>query len=268
VVITIDDAKIFATAFGDLAAPAIIGIGGWAGSWELWLDPFAMLSNRWRTIAYDHRGCGATIAPVESITLERLVDDLYSVMDAFGVQRAAIAAESAGARTALAAALRYPDRVTALVLVDGLVHNDTPDEKDLFMANLQANYLGALQQFVDACLPDLDHAHLRRWGMQILTRAAPEAALQLLRTGKTPDLRPDLKRITQPALVIHCTGDRLVPVETARWLAAELPQARLHLFDGDEHVPTTTRPGEVAQVMRDFLSNLEPDAGNQKKPLI
>ncbi len=186
--ITVDDAKIFATAFGDPIAPAIVGIGGWTGNWELWLDPLTLLSNQWHTIAYDHRGAGATIASVESITLERLVDDLFFVMDTFGVQRAVIAAESAGARTALAAALKHPKRVSALVLVDGLVQNDTPEEKDAFMANLQANFPGTLQGFINACLPDPNHAHLRRWGMQMLTRATPESAMQLLRVNKTPDL--------------------------------------------------------------------------------
>jgi pimeloyl-ACP methyl ester carboxylesterase len=254
--ITVADAKIFATAAGAPTAPAIIGIGGWTGSWELWLDSFALLSDQWRTIAYDHRGAGATMAPVESITLERLVDDLFGVMDTFGVERAVIAAESAGARTALAAALKHSDRVSALVLVDGLVQNDTPDEKDMFMTNLQSNYLGTLQEFVNVCLPDPNHAHLRHWGMQILTRATPEAAVQLLRAAKTPDLRADVKRVAQPTLLIHCAGDAAVSVESAHELAGELPHAQLHIFDSGEHVPTLTRPGEVAQLMRDFLQNI------------
>ena len=250
--INVEDARIFATAFGVPSAPAIVGIGGWTGDWELWLDSFALLSDQWRTIAYDHRGSGATIASVESITLERMVDDLFFVMDTFGVQRSVIAAESAGARTALAAALKHPERVSALVLVDGLVQNDTPAEKDVFMAKLQANFLGTLQGFINACLPDPNDAHLRRWGMQMLTRATPESAMQLLHTAKTPDIRADIKRINQPTLLIHCTGDAIVSVESARWLAAELPHAQLHLFDSGEHVPTITRPGEVVQVMRGF----------------
>jgi pimeloyl-ACP methyl ester carboxylesterase len=254
--ISVDDAKIFATAFGAPNAPAIVGIGGWTGNWELWLDCLALLSDQWRSIAYDHRGAGATIAPVESITLERLVDDLFFVMDTFGVQRAVIAAESAGARTALAAALKHPKRVSALVLVDGLVQNDTPEEKDAFMAHLQANFPGTLQGFINACLPDPNHAHLRRWGMQMLTRATPESAMQLLRVNKTPDLRAEVKRITQPTLLIHCTGDAIASVESARWLATEIPHAQIHLFDSGEHVPTITRPGEVVQVMRDYLKNV------------
>lgn len=251
--LTVYDAEIFAAAFGVPTAPAIVAVGGWTGSWELWLDCFAQLSDQWRAIAYDHRGAGATIASAESITLERMVEDLFLVMDAFGVERAVVAAESAGARTALAAALKHPERISALVLVDGLVQNDTPEEQDAFMTNLQADYEGTLEWFVKASLPDPKDAHLRHWGMQILMRATPECALQLLRAAKTPDLRGKVKRVIQPTLLIHCTGDVIAPVESARRLAAELPRAQLHLFESGEHVPTITRPGEVAQVMRDYL---------------
>ena len=64
-----DDARIFATAFGPRSGRDIVGIGGWIGSWELWIDPFSILSESWRTLAYDHRGSGATIAPVETIAM-------------------------------------------------------------------------------------------------------------------------------------------------------------------------------------------------------
>ena len=80
--------------------------------------------------------------------------------------------------------------------------------------------------------------------------------MQLLRVNKTPDLRVDVKRITQPTLLIHCTGDAIASVESACWLATELPHAELSLFDSGEHVPTLTRPGEVVQVMRDYLKNV------------
>ncbi len=118
--ISIDDAKIFTTAFGSPDAPCILGIGGWIGNWELWTDPFSILSETWRTIAYDHRGSGATQAPIESITFERLVDDVFAVLDAYGVERCILAAESAGALTALGAALKHPERIAGLVIVDGL----------------------------------------------------------------------------------------------------------------------------------------------------
>ena len=91
--ISVGDAKIYTTTFGPIDQPAMLGVGGWTGSWELWAEPFSILSRRWRTIAYDHRGAGVTQAPVESITHDRLIDDVFAVMDAYQVERCVLAAE-------------------------------------------------------------------------------------------------------------------------------------------------------------------------------
>ena len=48
--ITLDETKIFATAFGRPTAPTILGLGGWIGSWELWAEPFATLSAQWHNV--------------------------------------------------------------------------------------------------------------------------------------------------------------------------------------------------------------------------
>lgn len=77
--VTAGDATIFTIAFGPPAAPTILGIGGWIGSWELWAQPFSQLSASWHTIAYDHRGSGATIAPIASISFDTLVDGMVTL---------------------------------------------------------------------------------------------------------------------------------------------------------------------------------------------
>ena len=112
-------AQLFCTRYGPPWVPgqtdAIISIGGWIGSGELWALPFENLSQSHCCISYDHRGSGASVAPVESITLDNLVSDLFAVMDAYQIARCVVAAESSGALTALSAALRYPERIRALV---------------------------------------------------------------------------------------------------------------------------------------------------------
>lgn len=245
--ITVGEAQIYATSFGPQTAPALVGIGGWIGSWELWVEPFALLSQQWRTIAYDHRGSGATRAPVDSITFDALVDDLFAVLDAFDIAHCVLAAESAGALTAFAAALRDPRRIVGLVIVDGLLHNGTPPEEDRFLHGLRHAYAATLDWFVDACVPEPDSAAIKRWGRQIIDRAAPEAAIALYQAAAGIDLRPQLPRLAQPTLIIHGDADALVPVADARWLAHALPNARLALLPGAGHVPTLTRPVTVAQ---------------------
>jgi pimeloyl-ACP methyl ester carboxylesterase len=251
--IPVDDAKIFSVEFGPISGRPILGIGGWIGNWELWAEPFSLLSRDWHTIAYDHRGSGATVAPVGSITFERLVQDVFAVLDAYGVEKCLLAAESAGALTAFGAALRHPERISGLVIVDGFYYQDTSAQNDPFLAGLKSFYPQTLERFVQACVPELDSEHLKRWGLQILNRASPEAAIALYNLTRFVDLREQLPRITQPTLILHGEVDALVPLESARWLAETLPNAQLKVIEGAGHVPTITRPQEVANEIHDFF---------------
>jgi pimeloyl-ACP methyl ester carboxylesterase len=253
--ISIDEAKIFSTAFGSPTAPCILGIGGWIGNWELWADPFSILSEAWRTIAYDHRGSGATVTPIESITFEHLIDDVFAVLDAYEVERCVLAAESAGALTALGAALKHPERISGLVIVDGLTFSEPIGDDDPFLNGLIAHYPQTIDRFVETCVPEADSDHLKRWGRQILDRASPAAAIALYRLTGTIDLRADLPRITQSTLILHGSADALVPVEAAQWLARTLPNAKLTVIDGAGHVPTVTRPQEVAQAIQAYFKD-------------
>ena len=247
------DAQLFAVAFGN-SPRTLLGLGGWVGSWELWLEPFTLLSNSWRTIAYDHRGTGATIAPPESITLPTMVEDLFAVLDAFGVAECVLAAESAGAAIALQAALQQPARFRGLVIVDGMYHRERPVGADRFVAALKAHFHETLEQFVDACVPEPNSEAIRHWGRQIVRRSSPEAAVRLYECLYDIDLRPQLPQITQPSLVIHGENDQIVPVSAAEWLATQLPNSQLMVLPASGHVPTVTQPRTVADAIEQFFA--------------
>ena len=163
------DAEFFTVAFGS-GPRTLFAQGGWAGSWELWAKPFTTLSKTWRTIGYDHRGAGATVAPPESITMETLVADVFAILDAMEVMKCVLAAESAGAAVAIQAALHQPERFEGLVLVDGLYYQAAPTGPDPFAESLKADFDATIGWFVDACVPEPDSLAIRRWGRQILAR--------------------------------------------------------------------------------------------------
>lgn len=253
--ITVGDAKIFATSFGSPEAPAILGIGGWIGSWELWAEPFSSLSSNWFTIAFDHRGSGATVAPVASITFDRLVADVFAVLDFYKVQSCLLAAESGGAAIALGAALKAPERISGLVIVDGFCLPNNAEGDDRFLQGLESNYAQTLDWFVEACVPEDGCEHIKRWGRQIIDRASPEAAIALYRMMDTLDVTPDLNRIIQETLIVHGQKDAIVPVEDAKRLAKMLPDAKLVLLKGAGHVPTLTYPNEIVREIRSFFDS-------------
>jgi len=254
--IEVGEAKIYAATFGSTSSPVIVGIGGWIGSWELWAEPFSILSQRWHTIAYDHRGAGATTAPAESINFDRLVDDVFAVLDAYKVEHCVLAAESAGALTALGAALKNPKRITGLVIVDGMYFREASPENDPFLLGLRNAYSKTLDQFVEACVPEPDSEHIKRWGRQILNRASQEAAIALYLSASGIDLRNELGRISQPTLILHGEADVIASIDGAKQLAQILPHAKLSVFPGAGHVPTMTRPKEVAREITDYFDSI------------
>lgn len=252
--ITVGDAQLFTAAFGPAQGRPLLAVGGWIGSWELWIEPFAFLSERWRTLAFDHRGAGATLAPAASITFDRLVEDVFAVLDAYQVESAVLAGESFGAAVALEAARRRPARVTGLVLAGSFSPRGAAlPEADPFLMGLQHHYEPTLEGFVRACTPEGDLA-IRAWGRHILNRASQEAAIALYRLTDRLELGGPLSEIRQPTLLIHGEADVIAPLAYARALAEGLPQARLVVLPGVGHVPTLTRPAEVAAAIEAFFA--------------
>ncbi len=249
------DAQLYSVAFGN-SPRTLLAIGGWAGSWEVWTDTLADLSSTWRTVAYDHRGAGATACAVDSITLDNLVSDLFAVMDAYQIERCVLAAESAGALTALLAALEQPDRIQGLVLVDGLYYQPA-DPHAPFLLGLKTQFEATIGAFVDNCVTEANGAIWRRWGRQILMRSEPAAAVRLYELAQSVDLRSRLRAITMPTLILHGRDDRILPLASSEWLATQLPNCHLEIIDGAGHVPCVTRPQIVsAAIDRYFAESL------------
>jgi pimeloyl-ACP methyl ester carboxylesterase len=109
---------------------------------------------------------------------------------------------------------------------------------------------------VDACVPTTEQnsVEIRSWGRKILARAASESAIRLLECTHGTDLRPKLSQIQHRTLILHGDADMLVPLSDSEHMASQIPNSHLHVFKGAGHVPTVTRPIEVAQVINQFFS--------------
>jgi pimeloyl-ACP methyl ester carboxylesterase len=241
-----------AVSFGT-GARTFVAHGGWVGSWELWQQPFELMQGDWRCISYDHRGSGASTAPPRDVHPEGLVDDLFTVLDHYGVDRCVVAGESMGTLTVIDAVLQRPDRFDGLVLVDGLT--ETSGQATDHSA-VRDGYRDYVRAFVDACTPEPDSEHLRRWGRQILLRADPDAAARMFESHDVPRLAPDLGAIAVPTLVIHGSLDMIVPPAVGEATAAAIPGAELVVIEGAGHVPTMTRPTQVVAAIDSWAARL------------
>lgn len=246
------DADLFVTSFG--AGPrTFVAHGGWVGSGELWQSPFEQLSQRWRTVTYDHRGTGATFNRAPVITFDLLVDDLFRVLDALKIDSCVLAGESSGACVVLEAALRQPERFSGLVLVDGRYMGGLTVGARRFIDGCKTDFEATMQMFVNACIPEQDCAAERRWAKQIVMRSSGPDAVQLMECLEVVQVEGRLQQIALPTLLIHGTADVITPLANSENLAQKIPNSRLVTIDGAGHVPTMTRPDEVVRAIDDFF---------------
>ncbi len=247
VFLRVNGVRLHAVSFGD-GHRTLLATGGWTGNWELWEQPFELLTAAgWRCISYDHRGSGESPVDPGLITADTMVDDIIGLLDTFDVQQCVLAGESMGGPIAQLALERNPERFSGLVLVDPAeaVFND---RRAMLAAASRADYPKTVNAFIERCVPEPDSDHLRRWGRDILLRAEPEQAARLLEMWQDAPTS-DPSKITVPTLIVHGAADAIAPLEYARTLSQLLPDAELIVLHGVGHVPTMTRPHEVVDAI-------------------
>jgi len=100
--------------------PAVTLLHGYTGSHQDWARQIPLLSKKYRVVTLDWRGHGKSEAPsaASDYSFELLIQDVYSLLRHLGIDKSCIVGHSMGGFIALELALRYPDEVSALVLVD------------------------------------------------------------------------------------------------------------------------------------------------------
>jgi len=207
------------------------------------------LAERHRVLLYDRRGTGESDKPGPPYTTARDSRDLGAMVDALELRDLVVLGMGIrGSQVALHFTGHFPDRVRALVCIGG-----TPR----LAAGPEWPY-GVTDAAFDRAFGDLADRDEPPPGASIAMRddwtaAGKEAAIDILAHTKSEDLRPFLPKVTPPTLVIHLSGDPLVPFEAAKWLADSVPSGTLELFDAGREVPFHA-PEELATHIEDFLS--------------
>lgn len=193
---------------------------------------------------FDKRGTGASDRTPRMATMDERVEDLHALMDAAEIDQAHLLGVSEGGPVALAFAATYPRRVSGVIMI-GAGARMVPDETDavrdrrrtafaLFVDRWGTDESITLDVFAPTAAADPDY---RAWQPRYERQSATPAAMrELVDMIETIDVRPLLGSITAPVLILHRSGDRVVPIELAREVAAAIPAARLVELPGDDHM--------------------------------
>jgi class 3 adenylate cyclase/pimeloyl-ACP methyl ester carboxylesterase len=212
----------------------------------VWAPAFAELARHWRLVRFDERGNGLSDWDVEDFSEEMMISDIATVARAAGLERFALLGISQGCPFSIRYAVEHPERVTCLVLLGGYLRGrlkrSDPEQKKLYEALVMiirdgwgspnpvfrhfftSNFIPDASPEVAASLDELQ---------RIAT--SPENALRIWEMVSQLDATELAKQVQVPTLVLHCTGDRVAPLEEGRLMAKVIPGASFIELPGNNH---------------------------------
>jgi 3-oxoadipate enol-lactonase len=250
--------------------PPVLLVSGQGMTLAAWWRTVEVLSGSFRVLSYDHRDTGRSSRTPWPYVVAQMADDARAVLDAAGVERAAVYGISLGGMVAQEVALRYPRRVGALVLGattaggPGTILAD-PQSLTFFVrvggmapeegewAAVPYNYgLRTRREHGQRIADDI----ARRLEYRVDTLAY----LHQVAAAATHNTVGRLRSIAAPTLVVHGEDDMVIPSANGRLLAEAIPGSELKLWPGAGHLYTTDEPEADRYVARFLLRHTVPAA--------
>lgn len=257
------------------SGPAVLLLHGFPHTWELWTDIMTDLSDRYRVIAPDLRGFGASSGTTSGYDAGTLAEDAAALLTTLGVSSAAVVGIDAGTPPAFLLAMRHPGLVRRLVLMESLLgrlpgaedfladgppwwfgfHAAAPGLAETVLEGHEAAYIdwflhtGTLG---DGISPAIRDAFVRAYtGSHALGRAfsyyraLPESALQIEQATTTA-------RLTVPTMAL---GARPVGPALERQLRPITDDLTGHVIENCGHIIPLHRPQALLTLLYPFLAS-------------
>lgn len=246
----------------------LVLVPGWIFNLEIvWEHPsferfMKRLLRNFRVIMFDKRGTGLSDRDAAQSTMDERMDDVRAVMDAAGSDRASVMGWSEGGNIAALFAATNPARVDALVLyAAGARYRQAPDYPIGFVddylefgKDVLRNHWGeGLGAYFIAPSRAQDE-NFRKWfGRFERLSVSPGHAEAWLVANMEIDSTEVLKAVQVPTLVLHNVNDGFVPIEFSRYIAEQIPEAKLVEMSGDDHLFWFHNPDEVVSELENFI---------------
>ena len=243
---------------GDPRGSPVLLLHGYTDSSRVWTILAPQLEQH-RLIIPDQRGHGASDAPECCYSMHQYADDARLLLDALGVERAAVVGHSMGSMVSQVLAAEHPERVTRMVLIGSTAL--TAVRRDNWMWS----------QIMALRMPIAGNTEfLRAWGPQ----ASPTPVDPVMRSWYEPEIaatpphvwRAVLRELVDvpigryapdvraPVMILSGGRDELFPAEHHRALVAAYPGSEAHVFADLGHNLVLERPHEVGPLLVRFLA--------------
>lgn len=247
-----DDALIYYKLEGKADRPAIVLLNSIGTEMAMWDRAVPYLLEHFLVLRIDTRGHGASDAPPGDYSLRMLAGDVLAVMDAAGIDRAAIAGVSLGGMIAMELALAAPSRVSGLALIctTATAHRQMWDDR---IAKVRTT---GMESIVDAVMPrflDGDFIEERPEYAETIRRAflstSPTGYSGCGAAIRDMTLLDRLAEIGAPTVVVIGTLDQATPLAgNGELILAGIPRSEMAEVPG-AHIAPIGAPAEIAATL-------------------
>lgn len=243
-------------------APTVLLSAGLGGAAGYWAPQLAALRERYRVVTYDQGGTGRNKnAPGEGHSIAAMADEAAAVLDATGTDACHFVGHALGGLVGLELALRRPERVRSLVIVNGwaAAHAHTKRCFEMRLALLKhegpAAYARAQPIFLfpaDWLARNAERAQ-REEAHAIAAFQGADTLRRRIAALLAFDATPHLASLSVPTFVVAARDDVLVPSLMSEQLAAAIPGSHLHVLPWGAHAVNVTEPDAFNTLLLDFL---------------
>ena len=234
--------------------PVMIKAANWLThleyEWEspVWRHWIRFFSDHYRYVRYDERGCGMTDRNVGDLSVDRWVGDVEDIVAAADLREPfSMLGISQGASICVAYAVKHPERVSKLVLYGGYARGPCrrgdPERASFYQAMIELVRLewGSdnptfRQVFTSRFIPGGTDEQIGWFNDLCRKTLTPDIAATLLESRAMIDVTDLLGEVRAPTLVLHASGDAVVPITEGHILAAGIPGAQFVELDSNNHI--------------------------------
>ena len=243
---------------GDPHGAPVLLLHGYTDSSRVWTILAPRLAGH-RLIIPDQRGHGASDAPACCYGMHQYADDARLLLDALGVERAAVVGHSMGSIVAQVMAAEHPRRVTRIALIGSTAltamrRGNWMWENIMALREPIAGNADFLRQWGPQASPTPVDAEMVRWYEPEIAATPPHVWRAVLREMLDVPIGRYAQDVHAPVLILSGGRDELFPAEHHRALVEAYPGAQAHVFPDLGHNLILERPHEVGPVLAGFLA--------------
>lgn len=241
---------------------------GLACDQKIWNAILPDFEEDYRIVLYDYVGSGnsdfTAFDPKRYNNMHGYAQDLLEILEAIEAEKVIFIGHSVSAMVGILASIEKPEYFERLILIGSSPRylNDQPnyhggyDESDIeeLITMMEMNFSGWATLAAASFMNNPDRPLLTEQLIEVYNEEDPAMMKSFAEVVFLSDHRQDLPEVTIPSLIMQCSEDSIVPLESAEYLHKHLKNSKMIVMEATGHYPQLSYPDETVHTILEYLN--------------